>query len=910
MPYPYTSGAKTPGTSLGVHIGLGGNEPGLFSRVSPQVILEDARQYKLSGHAAHTDVAGHNFTDTNEYGMVTSYPTIVPFNGGWFSLQQIDMRNEDAHWSGIIETFWRGTAIDLNGAILWQKDYTAAELGTPQYQAPSVQFPNGVYREVVAIAGNNASQVLILTRDNVANTSTFKRLTFDGSGNFTATTSFTDVFFTAYSYHYTMCNQFLTGSGMIAFSNRDLTNGNKIMCLRGDLTLVGSLTLGATIWNRQIVQGWQGDPRPHVIDTTGSNTWTATPIIFDGVSAPSFGTPYSGDALQEIVFATPHTDGFLGVRNWDVGDVYPKPADYWIAADGAPATVAPNGDSLEWVYNNGWTTGDVSKVCFDPAVVTDNYGRHAVDSPYNNDNWNHLNFVVRVNVGEIEAGKAGFVDLLPQYPEAPTQAFTGYTGYGSVALDEAGYFVPNGYNDRILMWSYHYWKQRYESPYTQQGWEYGQHRLTSYWVFRAGDDPTPPTVPGWVDVFGSTAPGTQQSGNGPCIDCGMLGSGNNRAFLYDRGGARKIAEITDITTLRWNRVRDDISDATVIVNAPTPQCCAILANIAVGRHEIVIFRDQDRVWEGPITRVNWKASSVEIVAADICHYLSRTIMHNAYDNRWAKTGSKVGPVTHRAQAILANELKRKEALSSPVNILRFLDVRTDANTTKTSRFTYPYQSTVWEEIDYMAQRLSLDYTVVGRRLCLFDTHAVLSRLQMLTDKDFTDELIVSSYGMELATISAVTDGEGHWASVGGIDDFYGEVELLNTTYGEGVKPENPTAPTKEELAALAREMTSQAQRNMSGRYPIPTVVRIPDGTQLQPSAPVCITELVPGVRIPIRSTLACLTLEQEQKLDKVAVEQTQDGETVSITLSPAPGTTPWDDSSDSAPGDDGLEENV
>jgi hypothetical protein len=75
---------------------------------------------------------------------------------------------------------------------------------------------------------------------------------------------------------------------------------------------------------------------------------------------------------------------------------------------------------------------------------------------------------------------------------------------------------------------------------------------------------------------------------------------------------------------------------------------------------------------------------------------------------------------------------------------------------------------------------------------------------------------------------------------------------------------------------------------------------------LDPSAPVCINELVPGVRIPIRSTLACLTLEQEQKLDKVQVEQTPDGETVSITLSPAPGTTPWDDSSDTSPGNDGT----
>jgi hypothetical protein len=122
--------------------------------------------------------------------------------------------------------------------------------------------------------------------------------------------------------------------------------------------------------------------------------------------------------------------------------------------------------------------------------------------------------------------------------------------------------------------------------------------------------------------------------------------------------------------------------------------------------------------------------------------------------------------------------------------------------------------------------------------------------------------------------------------------------LLNTTYGEAAKPVATTKPTKEELKALTKEMTSQAQRNLAGRYPIPTVVRIPDNTQLSPEAPLKITDLVPGVRVPIRATLSCLELEQEQKLDFMQVEQSGSGEKITITLSPAPGTTPWDDSSE------------
>jgi hypothetical protein len=36
-------------------------------------------------------------------------------------------------------------------------------------------------------------------------------------------------------------------------------------------------------------------------------------------------------------------------------------------------------------------------------------------------------------------------------------------------------------------------------------------------------------------------------------------------------------------------------------------------------------------------------------------------------------------------------------------------------------------------------------------------------------------------------------------------------------------------------------------------------------------------------------------VEQEQKLDRIRVEQDEDGETVSVWLSPSPGTSPWED---------------
>jgi hypothetical protein len=374
----------------------------------------------------------------------------------------------------------------------------------------------------------------------------------------------------------------------------------------------------------------------------------------------------------------------------------------------------------------------------------------------------------------------------------------------------------------------------------------------------------------------------------------MLGSGENVAYVYDRGGMHRLARLEGPTSITWGRVRDDISEAKVVIINPTGACCAALTSIAVGRHELVIFRNGERVWEGPITRTSHSRTTVEVFASDINHYLTRLAMRRAYDNRYAKKNSKVGLVTTRLSNILLNELARREALDPPVNILPYLTVYPNPKGAKTSRFTPAYKRTVWEEMDSLAWRAGIDYTAVGRRLIINDVHEVIGRTPALSQDDFQSDLIVSSYGMELASRAVVSDGDGHWAAVGGTDAFYGEVEILNDLYDVSVRPADPTKPTKTELKALAGALTSQAQPNLAGRYPTPVVARIPDNSALDPRTPLGIEDLVPGVRVPLRANLSCLSLEQEQKLDRVTVTQTDKGETITVTLSPAPGVNPWD----------------
>jgi hypothetical protein len=369
-----------------------------------------------------------------------------------------------------------------------------------------------------------------------------------------------------------------------------------------------------------------------------------------------------------------------------------------------------------------------------------------------------------------------------------------------------------------------------------------------------------------------------------------LGCERHVVTVADRGGFPALGVLEPATLVRWNRERDDISNAVVQISNPGSECCELLSSLRSGRHEMVLYRGGQRVWEGPITRIGYHSTYVEIEARDVMHYVYRTIAHAAYKSSYPT----VETVTERARRMLLAEVARKEAQSPPINVLPYLDIRTNADTAKTTRSTKPYQMTVWEDIDTMAARSGLDYTVVGRRIVMNDVHDVIGRTSIMTEADFLSELVVTEYGMELATTVAVTDGEGVWGSVSTPDVYYGEWELLSTNYEEETGNDNTSTPEPPTTA----ELRSQAQRGAAGRWPAPLVVRVPDGSQINPmSTALSLNDIVPGVRIPVRATRTCRTVQQEQKLDSVRVEETPSGEAVTVSLSPAPGTLPqsWDE---------------
>lgn len=356
------------------------------------------------------------------------------------------------------------------------------------------------------------------------------------------------------------------------------------------------------------------------------------------------------------------------------------------------------------------------------------------------------------------------------------------------------------------------------------------------------------------------------------IDCVQ----DHRVYVYDRGGQNRIGELTRMSRVKWTRIRDDISECEVDITAENCGANAdLLGQMEPGRHELVIYRGEDRVWEGPLNRATYHRNGVEFYCKDVMLYAFRTIMHAGYNNAYPN----IGYVTSRAKQILVAELARKEALTPPINVVSHIVEHHYAEDAKTSRVTKPYEMTVFEHIDDLAARAGMDYTVVGRAIHLWDNNRPIGYTAQATDSDFLGDLYVSVYGTELATHSAVVASDGTYAVAGAIDPFYGEWERLTTAADEG--KDTDAAPP-----SLA-ELQSQAIRNLGGRRPTPVDVRIPDNSSLNQSGVLRITDLVPGVYVPLVASQTARQVSQMQKIQVVTVTETPEGHDITLTLIPA-----------------------
>lgn len=372
------------------------------------------------------------------------------------------------------------------------------------------------------------------------------------------------------------------------------------------------------------------------------------------------------------------------------------------------------------------------------------------------------------------------------------------------------------------------------------------------------------------------------------LDGATLGCGKHRVFIFRRGGKVRVGEIRGVSRVEWNRLRDDISVAKINIRDWDIDCGNLLSVLEPWAYEVVIVRDNgfstDRVWEGPITLLTYERGEVTIQAKDVFAYAYRRIVKQAVNDS-GNSPTAGDKVTSRAARVLQSAF----APDDP-NLLAYMHVLTRDDDAKQYRSLPAYSKTAYEEVDDMAANAGLDYTAVGRSILLWGTKHRIGTLPEFRDEDLGSPPIVSVYGMSMANVYAVSDGNGVWGEADrldeeGKDEKYGLVEMLSSTWASDSAAEQGTY-TEEGLNTVRESFAQSAERSIADRYPPPVVVRVPDNTRLNAGTVISIQHLVPGVVIPLRSTGTLRTVVASQKLDAVKVVEVDGKEDITITMSP------------------------
>ncbi|MFI6326651.1 hypothetical protein ACIBG8_54645 [Nonomuraea sp. NPDC050556] len=224
-----------------------------------------------------------------------------------------------------------------------------------------------------------------------------------------------------------------------------------------------------------------------------------------------------------------------------------------------------------------------------------------------------------------------------------------------------------------------------------------------------------------------------------------------------RGGERQFGAISGVTALTWGRRLDKTSTCTLEITKgeADPACVnGVLDKLAEWVHEVTVYRDGKVVWQGPVTSIDERRTTVTVLARDVVGWLDRRI-------NWVELKKQTADGTVIAESYIRQAFARwtepgtSTSYSTDPNVLEFLKVYNGAPKAKVERFLprSAYYGTLLRNLT----KQGMDFTCVGRRIIIMPEATSKTRAQArLTDADFSQEISVLSDGMAIATRATIT----------------------------------------------------------------------------------------------------------------------------------------------------------
>lgn len=378
---------------------------------------------------------------------------------------------------------------------------------------------------------------------------------------------------------------------------------------------------------------------------------------------------------------------------------------------------------------------------------------------------------------------------------------------------------------------------------------------------------------------------------------------DTQVFITDQCGAPKICELTDVATISWNRVLDDISEATVTVPISDADCCACMALIEPWCHEMHIIRNGEVVWQGPVVKVIYGFQQVTVHAQDVMAWTKVRVPQLPFDNT-ATGGQEMTDVALQV-------LKLAFAEHNPC-VLEYI-LQTDLghrptlyNKTQVSTANgFPaFQGYIHDWIQNLAQN-GLDYTVLGRRIILSAENPNIEPLGILSDEHIMGEIEVAKDGFAMGNRVFVRyqDDDKSATCVAqnpalSIPPYTACPALSEATGLNSPKVDPATGKPISCYGPIERITTDgtpfnyiTAKQTADGYISFgsvaPRTVDLSNGTRLSPDTPWGINDMVPGQRIDVAFTQLCLEVFQHFRLLEVQYQLDPSGdEQISISLGP------------------------
>lgn len=321
-----------------------------------------------------------------------------------------------------------------------------------------------------------------------------------------------------------------------------------------------------------------------------------------------------------------------------------------------------------------------------------------------------------------------------------------------------------------------------------------------------------------------------------------VGCSTHTFTIVDRDGGLVVSS-GDLLNVEYNRLLNDSSTAKIVIGVTGPQCCNDLGNLRSWRHLLNLYRGNEFMWSGFITRVDWSFGQCEVRAVDIIGLLDRRVPHQAF--------TFVDTDITQIAATLADDGLAPDDPGHTTTVVGASGV-TGGRT---------YELAVGQVADHLRDLADtgLDFTAVGNNIVILPD-AFADVVGRLSDEDMPEGVTVTEDGASLGTRQIVAGSQAGTpvGIAGGVNPYYGLLEIYT----------EQTTMTDQAAADAA------AAAKLKSNLGVPVYIDTQNVT-LAPTANIDVAKLVPGWCVDISTDSTCRSITQRLKITGLSI--TEDG---------------------------------